>query len=81
MVVGGGILYTVWNRCDAWVTAFAVAAAFAAMSLGGGVAVGSMLAGLANEGSFGVNTLGTYVLDVVLAGVGGRLAVKVEEQL
>tara|TARA_B100001123_G_scaffold201879_1_gene229034 strand:- start:41 stop:631 length:591 start_codon:yes stop_codon:yes gene_type:complete len=81
MVVGGGILYTVWNRCDAWVTAFAVAAAFGAMSLGGGVAVGNMLAGLANEGSFGVNTLGTYVLDVVLAGVGGLLAVKVEEQL
>lgn len=82
MVVGGGLLYMVWTRCDAWVAAFGVAIAMTAgMSLTGAIDVGNMIGGLANDGGFGVNTLGTYVLDTALAGAGALIAVKVNEQL
>jgi hypothetical protein len=81
MVVGGGVLYMVWTRCDAWVTAFGVAIAAGAMTLDGGVSVGGMLGGLASGNSFDINTLVAYVYTMVLAGAGAMIAVKVDEQL
>lgn len=88
MFIGGGLVYTVWSKCDLddlkglGVAAFAVGmAAQAGLALTGGADFGTNVSGLLDGGSFDINGLGMFLANTIAAGLGAVMAVKINESL
>ena len=79
MLAGGALLWTVYDRCDAWVAAMAVMATAGAVAYGG---AGDMGAALLNSGDADMAaSLANWVLDGAIAGLGALLATKVPDMV
>ena len=79
MLAGGALLWTVYDRCDAWVAAMAVMATAGAVAYGG---AGDMGAALLNSGDADMAaSLVNWVMDGAIAGIGAMLATKVPDML
>jgi len=74
MIAGGALLWTVYDRCDAWVTAFVV------LALGTMVGGSSDMAGalVGSGGDIGAS-VSNWLVDGVLVGVGALASVKIAE--
>ena len=88
MVAGGALLWTVYSRCDAWVTAFVVMAlvtAGTALETDPAVAFGGasdMGAALLNSGDADmVASLANWIANGALAGIGAMVATKVPDMV
>ena len=88
MFIGGGLVYTVWSKCDLddlkglGVAAFAVGmAAQAGLALTGGADLGTNISGLIDGGSFDVEGLAMFLANTIVAGLGAVMAVKFNESL
>ena len=74
MIAGGALLWTVYSRCDAWVTAFVVMAM--------GTMVGNsmgMATNLMGDGGDIAAMASHWVLDGVMVGIGAMASVKIAE--
>ncbi len=84
VIVGGGLTYTVWTRCEGLYQAGGVGLA-AAAGMGavftGGAHVGTMLIGLADDGSFELMGLAMFIANAVAFGAGAWMATRVEAEL
>ena len=74
LIAGGALLWTVYDRCDAWVTAFVV------------LALGTMVGGaqgmaenIMGDGGNIVNMASNWVMDGVMVGIGALASVKISE--
>ena len=78
LIAAGALLWTVYDRCDAWVTAFVVAAMVTAgtMSVGGATGMASNLMG---DGGDIVNMASHWVADGLMVGLGAMASVKIVE--
>ena len=74
MIAGGALLWTVYTRCDAWVTAFVV------MALGTMVGGNMDMAGqvMGNGGDIAA-AASNWVMDGVMVGIGALASVKIAE--
>tara|TARA_B100000029_G_scaffold153900_1_gene149206 strand:+ start:2167 stop:2733 length:567 start_codon:yes stop_codon:yes gene_type:complete len=78
-LAGGALLWTVYDRCDAWVAAMAVMATAGVVAYGG---AGDMGAALLNSGDADMAaSLANWVLDGAVAGLGALLATKVPDMV
>ena len=74
MIAGGALLWTVYSRCDAWVTAFVVMAM--------GTMVGNsmgMASNLMGDGGDIAAMASHWVLDGLMVGIGAMASVKIAE--
>ena len=74
MMAGGALLWTVYSRCDAWVTAFVVMAM--------GTMVGNsmgMASNLMGDGGDIAAMASHWILDGVMVGIGAMASVKIAE--
>ena len=78
-MAAGALLWTVYDRCDAWVTAFAVMAMSGTLALGGASDMGAMIMG--DLGGDMVDVASNWVMDGALAGVGALVSVKVADMV
>ena len=76
-VAAGALLWTVYDRCDAWVTAFVVLAMSSTLALGGASDMGAMIMG--DLGGDLVDVASNWVMNGALAGVGALISVKVAD--
>ena len=76
-VAAGALLWTVYDRCDAWVTAFVVLAMSGTLALGGASDMGAMIMG--DLGGDLVDVASNWVMNGALAGVGALVSVKVAD--
>ena len=76
-MAAGALLWTVYDRCDAWVAAFVVLAMSGTLALGGASDMGAMIMG--DLGGDLVDVASNWVMDGALAGVGALISVKVAE--
>ncbi len=78
LIAAGALMWTVYDRCDAWVTAFVVAAMVTAgtMSVGGATGMASNLMG---DGGDIVNMASHWVADGLMVGLGAMASVKIVE--
>ena len=74
LIAGGALLWTVYDRCDAWVTAFVV------------LALGSMVGGaqgmaenIMGDGGNIANMASNWVMDGLMVGIGAMASVKISE--
>ncbi len=74
LIAGGALLWTVYDRCDAWVTAFVV------------LALGTMVGGaqgmaenIMGDGGNIVNMASNWVMDGLMVGIGAMASVKISE--
>ncbi|MDE0706351.1 MAG: hypothetical protein OSB22_00980 [Candidatus Poseidoniales archaeon] len=74
MIAGGALLWTVYDRCDAWVTAFVVMAM--GTMVGGATGMASNLMG---DGGDIAAMASHWVLDGVMVGIGAMASVKIVE--
>ena len=74
MIAGGALLWTVYDRCDAWVTAFVVLALGA--MVGGSEAMATAVMG---DGGNIVNTASHWIADGVMVGIGALASVKIAD--
>jgi glycerol uptake facilitator-like aquaporin len=74
MIAGGALLWTVYDRCDAWVTAFVVMAL--GTMVGGATGMASNLMG---DGGDIAAMASHWVLDGVMVGLGALASVKIVE--
>jgi|GEM_PF-1562354 len=84
VLVGGGLTYTVWTRCEGLVQAGGIGlAAVAGMDIvfTGGAHAGTMLIGLADGGDFEFLGLAMFVANAVVFGVGAWMATRIEAEL
>ena len=85
LLVGGGLLHTALSRTEGWVAGFAVAlaAGVAAMAgaLTGAADLGTMLIGLASNGSFESEGAMMFVMNTLAFAIGAWIAVRVEAEL
>ena len=74
MIAGGALLWTVYTRCDAWVTAFVV------MALGTMVGGNMDMAGqvMGNGGDIAA-AASNWIMDGVMVGIGALASVKIAE--
>ena len=77
-VGAGALLWTVYDRCDAWVTAFVVMAMAGTLSLGGAAAMGGALIGGGDD--MAASAVG-WIMDGLWVGVGALVATKVPDML
>ena len=73
-LAGGALLWTVYDRCDAWVAAIGVMALSGALALGGASDMGAMLLNMGDADL--VASLANWVLNGAFAGVGALASVK-----
>ena len=80
LIAGGALLWTVYDRCDAWVTAFVVMAiaTSGALAFGGASDMGTSLVG---GGDDVVAAIMAWVMGGLWAGVGALVATKVPDML
>jgi hypothetical protein len=78
-LAGGALLWTVYDRCDAWVAAIAVMALSGALALGGASDMGSMLLNMGDADL--VASLANWVLNGAFAGVGALASVKIADMV
>ena len=76
-MAAGALLWTVYDRCDAWVAAFVVLAMSGTLALGGASDMGAMIMG--DLGGDLVDVASNWVMDGALAGVGALVSVKVAD--
>jgi len=76
-MAAGALLWTVYDRCDAWVAAFVVMAMSGTLALGGASDMGAMIMG--DLGGDLVDVASNWVMDGALAGVGALVSVKVAD--
>ena len=74
MIAGGALLWTVYDRCDAWVTAFVVLAL--GTMVGGASGMASNIMG---DGGDIAAMASHWVLDGVMVGIGAMASVKISE--
>ena len=74
MIAGGALLWTVYDRCDAWVTAFVV---LALGSMVGGAS--GMASNIMGDGGDIAAMASHWVLDGVMVGIGAMASVKISE--
>lgn len=74
MIAGGALLWTVYDRCDAWVTAFVVLAL--GTMVGGATGMAEALVG---SGGDIAASASNWIVDGVLVGVGALASVKIAE--
>ena len=77
-VGAGALLWTVYDRCDAWVTAFVVMAMAGTLSLGGAADMGGALIG---GGEDMAASAVAWIMDGLWVGVGALVATKVPDML
>ena len=77
-VGAGALLWTVYDRCDAWVTAFVVMAMAGTLSLGGAADMGGALIG---GGDDMAASAVAWIMDGLWVGVGALVATKVPDML
>jgi len=77
-VGAGALLWTVYDRCDAWVTAFVVMAMAGTLDLGGAADMGGALIGGGNDMAASAVD---WVMDGLWVGVGALVATKVPDML
>ena len=79
MLAAGAVFWTVYSRCDTWVTAFAVMAMAGAM---GGVDAAHEMGSSLLSGMDGVQDVGMHwVVDGLIVGVGARVGVMVDDMI
>ena len=78
-MAAGALLWTVYDRCDAWVAAFVVLAMSGTLALGGASDMGAMIMG--DLGGDLVDVASNWVMDGALAGVGALVSVKVADMV
>ncbi|MBT92731.1 MAG: hypothetical protein CMA61_02875 [Euryarchaeota archaeon] len=78
-LAGGALLWTVYDRCDAWVAAIGVMALSGALALGGASDMGAMLLNMGDADL--VASLANWVLNGAFAGVGALASVKLAEAI
>jgi hypothetical protein len=76
MIAGGALLWTVYDRCDAWVTAFVVLAL--GTMVGGATGMAEALVG---SGGDIAASASNWVVDGVLVGVGALASVKIADMV
>ena len=76
-MAAGALLWTVYDRCDAWVAAFVVLAMSGTLALGGASDMGAMIMG--DLGGDLVDVGSNWVMNGALAGVGALVSVKVAD--
>ena len=76
-MAAGALLWTVYDRCDAWVAAFVVLAMSGTLALGGASDMGAMIMG--DLGGDLVDVASNWVMNGALAGVGALISVKVAD--
>ena len=74
LIAGGALLWTVYDRCDAWVTAFVVMAM--GIMVGGATGMASNLMG---DGGDVAAMASHWVMDGVMVGIGAMASVKIVE--
>ena len=74
LIAGGALLWTVYDRCDAWVTAFVVMAL--GTMVGGNMDMASNLMG---DGGDIAASASHWVMDGVMVGIGAMASVKIVE--
>ena len=74
LIAGGALLWTVYDRCDAWVTAFVVMAM--GTMVGGATGMASNLMG---DGGDIAAMASHWVMDGVMVGIGAMASVKIVE--
>ena len=74
LIAGGALLWTVYDRCDAWVTAFVVLAL--GSMVGGSEAMATAVMG---DGGNIVNTASHWIADGVMVGIGALASVKIAD--
>jgi hypothetical protein len=78
-MAAGALLWTVYDRCDAWVAAFVVLAMSGTLALGGASDMGAMIMG--DLGGDLVDVASNWVMNGALAGVGALVSVKVADMV
>ena len=79
MLAGGAVFWTVYSRCDTWVTAFAVMAMAGAM---GGVDAAHEMGSSLLSGMDGIQDVGMHwVVDGLIVGVGARVGVMIDDMI
>jgi hypothetical protein len=78
-MAAGALLWTVYDRCDAWVAAFVVLAMSGTVALGGASDMGAMIMG--DLGGDLVDVASNWVMNGALAGVGALISVKVADMV
>jgi hypothetical protein len=78
-MAAGALLWTVYDRCDAWVAAFVVLAMSGTLALGGASDMGAMIMG--DLGGDLVDVASNWVMDGAFAGVGALISVKVADMV
>ena len=74
LIAGGALLWTVYDRCDAWVTAFVV------LALGGMVGGSADMANaVMGDGGNIVNTASHWIADGLMVGIGALASVKIAD--
>jgi len=76
LIAGGALLWTVYDRCDAWVTAFVVLAL--GTMVGGATGMAEALVG---SGGDIAASASNWVVDGVLVGVGALASVKIADMV
>jgi hypothetical protein len=76
-MAAGALLWTVYDRCDAWVAAFVVLAMSGTLALGGASDMGAMIMG--DLGGDLVDVASNWVMDGALAGAGALISVKIAD--
>ena len=76
-MAAGALLWTVYDRCDAWVAALVVLAMSSTLAIGGASDMGAMIMG--DLGGDLVDVASNWVMDGALAGVGALISVKVAD--
>ncbi|MEC9001082.1 MAG: hypothetical protein VX779_00835 [Candidatus Thermoplasmatota archaeon] len=77
-IAAGALMWTVYSRCDAWVTAFAIMAMVGAEAMGVSDASG-MASQLMGDGGDVVAQASHWIVNGALAGVGAMASVKIAE--
>jgi hypothetical protein len=79
MLAAGAVFWTVYSRCDTWVTAFAVMAMAGAM---GGVDAAHEMGSSVLSGMDGIQDVGMHwVVDGLIVGVGARVGVMIDDMI
>ena len=79
MLAAGAVFWTVYSRCDTWVTAFAVMAMATTM---GGVDAAHEMGSSVLSGMEGIQDVGMHwVVDGLIVGVGARVGVMIDDMI
>ena len=79
MLAAGAVFWTIYSRCDTWVTAFATMAMAASM---GGVDAAHEMGSSVLSGMDGIQDVGMHwLVDGLIVGVGARVGVMIDDMI